>query len=93
MPGKITLTDAMLSVSATETDAKARATVVTAKIINALYDGNEVVIPNVGTLRVVERAARVGRNIHTGEAVPVPARRTVVLAAATALKKRLNATN
>ena len=93
MPGKITLTDAMLSVSSTENDAHIRAIVVSAKIVNALANGDEIVIPDVGTLRVIERAARVGRNIHTGEPVPVPARKTVVLVAAPSLKRRLNATD
>lgn len=51
-------------------------------IMNAILDnitlqlsrGNRVQFAGFGTFELKERAARIGRNPHTGEAVPIPPR-------------------
>lgn len=40
----------------------------------AMSQGKEVQFAGFGTFELKERAARTGRNPHTGEAVPIPAR-------------------
>lgn len=52
----------------------------------ALADGDEVTLPGIGKLTVKAKAARVGRNPRTGEAVEVPARYVPKFSAAKALK-------
>lgn len=44
-----------------------------------LVEDTSVILPGIGTLAVTEGAARLGRNPHTGESVPIPSRRTVRL--------------
>lgn len=41
----------------------------------ALYRGEDVILPGLGKLEVVERAARSGRNPATGETMEIPARK------------------
>lgn len=41
---------------------------------NALANGEKVQFAGFGTFKPKRRAARTGRNPHTGEAVPIPAR-------------------
>lgn len=51
-------------------------------IVNSLFSsityqmskGNRVQFPGFGTFEMKERAPRIGRNPHTKEAVPIPAR-------------------
>lgn len=43
-------------------------------ITNALAKGEKVQLNGFGTFEPKERAARTGRNPHTREAVPIPAR-------------------
>ena len=45
-----------------------------------LAAGGEVPLPGLGKLKTKDRAARMGRNPRTGEAVTIPARRVVVFA-------------
>ena len=45
-----------------------------------LKQNDKVQIPGFGSFEVRERAARMGRNPRTGEAVTIPARRVVVFA-------------
>lgn len=42
-----------------------------------LQAGGEVTLPGIGKLAVKHRAARVGRNPRTGEAVQIPAKRVL----------------
>ena len=39
-----------------------------------LGNGNKVMVPDFGIFEIKHRNARLGRNPHTGEAVPIPAR-------------------
>ena len=43
-----------------------------------LTAGGEVPLPGLGKLKTKDRAARMGRNPRTGEAVTIPARRVAV---------------
>jgi nucleoid DNA-binding protein len=55
----------------------------------ALEKGDEVRIHGFGSFRTAQRAARMGRNPRTGEAVQVPARRVVRFAPSTTLSSAL----
>ena len=37
-----------------------------------LLEDTSVILPGIGTLAVTETAARLGRNPHTGQPVPIP---------------------
>lgn len=43
-------------------------------LADAISEGNEVAIPNLGRVKIAERAARVANNPRTGEKVEVPAK-------------------
>jgi DNA-binding protein HU-beta len=58
-------------------------------IASALEKGDEVRIHGFGAFKTSQRAARMGRNPRTGEAVKVPARRVVRFAASTTLSASL----
>lgn len=45
------------------------------EVRGALYRGEAAVLPGLGKLEVVERAARHGRNPATGEAMEIPAKK------------------
>ena len=49
--------------------------------------GDSVRVPGLGTFTVRERAARVGRNPQTGEAINIPASRSVGFKASKSLKE------
>ena len=44
-----------------------------------LLEDTSVILPGIGTLAVTETAARLGRNPHTGQPVPIPPRKTIKL--------------
>ena len=44
------------------------------EIKTEILDGNKVRLPGFGVFEPKKRAERTGRNPHTGEAVPIPAR-------------------
>ena len=58
-------------------------------IVGTLAAGEVVRMRHIGSFRVVERAARRGRNPKTGEAVDVPARKGVKFSEAPALKEAI----
>lgn len=62
-----------------------------AVVTDALLAGDEVTLPGIGKLSVVQRAARTGRNPKTGEEVKIAAKRAPKFSAAKALKDALNA--
>jgi nucleoid DNA-binding protein len=55
-------------------------------IKNHLLDGDEVHIVGFGTLAVVRRRPRKGRNPATGEAIQLPGRRALVFRPSRAIK-------
>ncbi|MDD2714410.1 MAG: HU family DNA-binding protein [Candidatus Wallbacteria bacterium] len=56
-------------------------------IENCLKEDGRVVISRFGTFMLKERKPRIGRNPHTREAVPIPARKTPFLKYSANLKK------
>ncbi len=56
---------------------------------DALTRGDELTLPGIGKMTVKDRPARTGRNPATGESIEIPAKRTVRLVAAKALKDAL----
>lgn len=61
------------------------------EIIDALKQGKDFAIPGVGKIKVIQKAARVGRNPRTGENVNIPAQKTIKLSISSTLKEALNA--
>lgn len=55
-----------------------------------LEAGNRVAVTGFGTFRVSERAARMGKNPRTGEAIKIPASKSVAFKAGTELKAKVN---
>lgn len=60
-------------------------------IQHALQNGEHVQLLGFGTFEVRKRAAREGRNPHTGEALTIPAGKTPAFKAGKALKEAVNA--
>ena len=61
------------------------------EISSALVEGRRVELRGFGAFSVRDRAARVGRNPRTGEAVQVPAKRVPFFKMGKDLKERINA--
>lgn len=72
-------------------DAEAAVKAFTDTIADALKDGDKVQIVGFGTFEVSERAAREGRNPHTGEAMKIAASKAPRFKAGKALKDAVNA--
>ncbi|MBG0967105.1 HU family DNA-binding protein [Bacillus sp. SRB1LM] len=60
-------------------------------IQHALQNGDNVQLIGFGTFEVRNRAAREGRNPHTGEALTIPASKVPVFKAGKALKEAVKA--
>lgn len=63
---------------------------VLAEITKSLAAGQTVKISSFGSFSVRNKAQRVGRNLKTGEAVPILPRRVLVFRASHVLKDRIN---
>ena len=57
---------------------------------SALEKGESISLIGLGSFKVVERAAREGRNPGTGEKIQIPASKVVKFTPSTALKARVN---
>jgi DNA-binding protein HU-beta len=90
---KLTKADVVASVAQSAGVSKADAE----RVIDAFFDettravkgGDEVSWPKFGKFSKSERAARMGRNPQTGEAVQVPASTSMKFSAAAALKESM----
>ncbi len=60
------------------------------EISDTLADGQTVKISSFGSFSVREKAQRFGRNLKTGEEVPILPRRVIVFRASHVLKDRIN---
>lgn len=60
------------------------------EISESLVHGETVKISSFGSFSVRDKAQRVGRNLKTGEAVPILPRRVLVFRASHVLKDRIN---
>ena len=67
-------------------DAEIALLAVQHSITEALAKGDRITLPGFGTFKVVETAARTGRNPQTGELVEIPANRKVKFAPSDKLK-------
>ena len=72
--------------SVTRLAAETGVNVLLEEIGAALARGEKVVIPGFGTFKRTRRAARMGRNPRTGEAIEIPASNAVSFKASRALK-------
>lgn len=70
----------------TKADAEAALKAVQGAIAAVLVNGDKITLPGFGTFKVVETAARVGRNPKTGEPVEIPAKRKIKFNPTQALK-------
>ena len=75
----------------TESQANTAVGAVFESIQQALAGGDEVTISGFGSFRVVERAAREGRNPQTGSAMQIPARKSPAFRPGTQLKRAVGA--
>ena len=57
---------------------------------DALLAGEEVTLPGIGKLKIVERGARSARNPKTGAPIDVPAGKKVVLRVGKEMKDAMN---
>ena len=55
-----------------------------------LAAGEEIALPGIGTFRLIDRAARPGRNLRTGEAVTIAAHKAVKFLPSKTLKEKVN---
>ncbi len=60
------------------------------EVVNTLGKGEHVTLQGFGSFRVVQRAARKGRNPRTGEEIKIDATRTVKFTAGKNLKEAVN---
>ena len=56
-------------------------------IIKQLHEEGKAFIEGVGTLKVKERGARIGRNPKTGEEVEIPSHKAVAFSVSSSLKR------
>ena len=71
----------------TESQANTAVSAVFTTIQKALASGDEVTISGFGSFRVVERAAREGRNPQTNQPMQIPARKSPAVRPGTQLKR------
>ena len=71
-------------------DAEAAVKAFTDVVAEELKKGEKIQLVGFGTFEVSERAARVGRNPHTGEPMPIAASKAPKFKAGKALKDALN---
>ncbi|MDI9261343.1 HU family DNA-binding protein [Alicyclobacillus sendaiensis] len=62
-----------------------------AVIAERVAAGDTVAMPPLGRFSYVVRAARKGRNLHTGETIEIPEQATVQFRPSEALRRKLNA--
>lgn len=74
----------------TKADAEAALKAVQGAIAAVLVNGDKITLPGFGTFKVVETAARTGRNPQTGEPVQVAAKRKVRFKPSAQLKELVN---
>ena len=60
------------------------------EVSESLIEGDSVKISSFGSFSIRDKAQRVGRNLKTGEAVPILPRRVLVFRASHVLKDRIN---
>lgn len=79
-----------LEANTTKVQAKQMLESVMAVFSQQLIKGNEVVTPELGTLKVSTRAARAGKNPQTGAVIQIAQKKSVKLSVAKGLSDALN---
>lgn len=74
----------------TQKDAKKVIDTILETVKSALSEGKRLEIRGLGSFQVRERAPRVGRDIATGQSIPVPSRRVPIFVPGKVLKKAVN---
>lgn len=74
----------------TKKDADLALNAVLDTITDTLKEGDKVQLVGFGTFEVKERAARQGRNLHTGDIIDIPASKVPSFKAGKALKDAVN---
>lgn len=75
--------------SLTKKEATDRVEAVFGAVEEYLVDGENVQLTGFGSFKLMDRAARKGRNPQTGEEIDIPATRTVTFKAGKNLKERV----
>ena len=86
---KQVLIDALKAIGLRAVDANQAVDTVTETIAGELRKGERFSIPGFGTFAVSNRAARMGRNPATGEAIKIKASKKVAFRAAKELKETI----
>jgi len=73
----------------TKTDVATVVEGVLSALSDAMVRGDRVEIRGFGVFKVVDRAPRVARNPRTGEAIPLPARKSPVFVPSRLLKRKV----
>ena len=73
-----------------QSESARRVEALLAEVIDGLARGEAVKISSFGSFCVRDKAPRTGRNLKTGEAVAIAARRVLVFRASHVLKDRMN---
>jgi DNA-binding protein HU-beta len=55
-----------------------------------LLEGNKVMMKGLGTLSILERKERTGRNLQTGKTIKIPARKAVRFGLSPSFKEKLS---
>ena len=76
--------------SISKKDAEAAVTAYAQVVAETLAEGDKISLVGFGTFEVRERAARMGKNPRTGEAVEIPAAKVPAFKAGKALKDVVN---
>lgn len=71
-------------------DTEAALKAFTETVAEELKKGEKITLIGFGTFEVSERAAREGRNLHTGETINIPASKSAKLKVSKALKDAIN---
>ena len=59
-------------------------------ISDTLVSGESVELQGIGTLKIVERSGRTGRNPKTKEAIHIPAKKAIIFKTGSKFKEKLN---
>lgn len=88
---KTELIDAMAKQSGlTKKDSEAALKAFTESVVGALKKGEKIQLLGFGSFEVSKRSARTGKNPKTGEAIKIPASKSVKFKTSSALKNDLN---
>ncbi|MGL4721901.1 MAG: HU family DNA-binding protein [Desulfovibrionaceae bacterium] len=69
--------------------AETALTVVISSLVDVLTQGDSVSLPDLGSFKIVERAARKGRNLRTGEEILIPSSKVARFTPSKSLKEKV----